>query len=97
MQVSDSETSVYPNTDLCLLLMFHTGYSNLAGVNKDAECTTCEIQTFNMTNLRCMQSNVDNDWNGMEISAPGGLGWSRASQTLIFSRRALKSFSSSSR
>ena len=45
--------------------MFHTGYSNLAGVNEDGERTTCEIhvQTF-MTNLRCMQLNVDNDWNG---------------------------------
>ena len=43
--------------------MFHTGYSNLAGVNDDGERTTCEIQTF-MTNLRCMQSKVDNDWNG---------------------------------
>ena len=76
VQGSDSETRVYPNTDLCLLLMFHTGYSNLAGVNKDGECTTCEIQTFIMTMtwntaIKCGQGleqkgNLHTWWVGLE-------------------------------
>ena len=36
-------------TDLCLLIMFYTGCSNLAGVNKNTKCTTCKIRTFKIT------------------------------------------------